>query len=239
MKFKNKPNKWNITKEFIIKEYVEKKKSMPQIAKELRMPYETLFWYKKKFRISSHPPSFWVEGKRISPRTEFKKGQTPWNKGTKGVMKAWNKSRELSEEQKRNVSIATKKAMASPEVKEKVRRTQFMKGIIPWNKGKHNVYNSTTIDQIRKARLNQVFPKEDTNAELILFEILKELNIQFKKHTPIDNICQADAFVKPNIILFADGDYWHCNPRSYSKPDTLAQIKNVERDKKANSKLIK
>jgi len=30
-------------------------------------------------------------GRRISPETEFKEGQEPWNKGTKGMQEAWNK----------------------------------------------------------------------------------------------------------------------------------------------------
>lgn len=33
------------------------------------------------------------QGQRLSKKTEFKKGVTPWNKGTKGVMKAWNKDK--------------------------------------------------------------------------------------------------------------------------------------------------
>jgi len=49
MKINNDTNKWNITKEFIIQKYIQNGKSLPQIAKEIGMPYETLFWYKKKF----------------------------------------------------------------------------------------------------------------------------------------------------------------------------------------------
>ena len=53
MKFNKNINKWNITKEFIIQEYVNNKKSIPQIAEEIGMPYETLFWYKKKFSFDN------------------------------------------------------------------------------------------------------------------------------------------------------------------------------------------
>lgn len=234
-----KTNKWNITKEFIIEEYINKKKSLPNIAKEIGMPYETLFYYKKRFGIPSNSVSFWLKGKRISPKTEFKKGMPPWNKSTKGIVKAWNKGLKLSAKYKKKVSIATKKAMNKPEIKEKTRKTQFKKGIIPWNKNKSNVYSKNTINKIRKARLKQKFPKKNTNIELILFKILRGLNVDFHKHKAIKMICQAGAFIKPNVIIFADGDYWHCNPRSYNKPKTLAQIKNLERDKRTNIKLTK
>jgi len=36
-------------------------------------------------------PRVYLKGVRNSPETEFKKGLTPWNKGTKGLLKAWNK----------------------------------------------------------------------------------------------------------------------------------------------------
>ena len=65
------------------------------------------------------------------------------------------------------------------------------------------------------------------------------MNVKFSKHKPIKIICQADAFVEPNIVLFADGDYWHSNPIFYPKPVTEAQTKNLQRDTIENEKLIK
>lgn len=239
MKSKNKSNKWNITKEFIIREYIQKKRSLPEIAKEIGMPYETLFWYKKKFGIYSYTPSFWIKLRGFPNAHKFPKSHKPWNKGKKGLQISWNKGKQLSEEYKRKVSIATKRAMAKQEIKSKVQKTQFKKGITPWNKDKSGVYSTETIDKIREARLNQIFPKKDTNIEIILFNILSNLNIKFERHKAIKRICQADAFIKPNIVLFADGDFWHCNPRFYKEPKSIVQIKNLERDKKADSNLIK
>lgn len=232
-------NKRSIARELIIEQYVHNKKSLPQIAKELGVHYRTLFGYKEKFGILTHDPSIWAKGKRLSPKTEFKKGMSPWNKG-----------KNFSEEEINRISLATKKAMERLDIKEKIQTTQFKKGVVPWNKGKStwvtpwnkgrkNVYTDETINMIRRARLNQIFPKNNTNAELVLFEILDELKVKFSRHKPIKMICQADAFVEPNIVLFADGDYWHSNPLFYPKPVSMAQIKNSQRDKLENDKLIK
>ncbi|MBN2422868.1 hypothetical protein JXB41_06580 [Candidatus Woesearchaeota archaeon] len=240
LKKPKKSNKWNITKEFLTNEYLKEKKSILKISKETGINYRTLYWYKKKFGLSTHPNALYHKGKHRSPKTEFKKGQKPWNAGRKGVMPIpYFKGKKLSKEYKKKISIATKKAMQKPEVQSKVKKTQFKKGITPWNKGKTGVYSKEIITQIRKARLKQIFPKHSTNIEIILFSILKELKIEFKKHKKIKMICQADAFIEPNIVLFADGDYWHCNPRIYKKPKTKAQIKNIKRDKEENYKLIK
>ncbi|MBW3021733.1 very short patch repair endonuclease, partial [Candidatus Woesearchaeota archaeon] len=238
MKSKNQ-NKWGITKEFLIEEYVNRKKSLPTIAKENGMSYETLFWYKKKFGIPSHSVKSWHIGKRRSPKTEFRKGMKPWNKDKSGVMpEPWNKGKKLSKEYKQKVSEGTKRAMNKPEIRAKIRKTQFKKCIIPWNKDKTGVYSQEVIEKLKIARLHRVFPKKNTKIELVLFKLLKELDVEFHRHIAVGTICQADAFVPPNCVIFADGDYWHSNPNKYPKPKTPAQIKNRKRDIKTNNKLI-
>lgn len=239
MKLKRNSNKWNITKDLITKEYTGNKKPITQIAKESGIPYGTLYWYKKKFEISSYSASFWLKGRRNSRNTEFKKGQIPWNKGIDRFGGGWPKDTKRTEEEKKKISIATKNAMQRLDIQSKVKLTQFQKGIVPWNKDRTDVYSEETLRQIKEARLKQIFPKRNTNAEIALFNILSELNVKFSKHIPIKSICQVDVFIEPNIIIFADGDYWHCNPEFYPEPKTLAQIKNVKRDRIANDKLIK
>lgn len=78
------------------------------------------------------------EDKHYSRRTEFKGNHLPWNAG-----KAWPVSfrKKMSTIQKHNLKI-----LNHPNVK----KSQFKKGVIPWNKNKRNVYSKGTIEKIQK-----------------------------------------------------------------------------------------
>jgi G:T-mismatch repair DNA endonuclease (very short patch repair protein) len=93
-----------------------------------------------------------------------------------------------------------------------------------------------TREKIREARMKQKLPKEDTSIEVFLFNILRKLKVSFIPHKPLLGITRPDAFVSPNKCIYADGDYWHTNPKFYSFWN-MTQLKNRERDIIANSTL--
>ena len=53
--------------------------------------------------------------------------------------------------------------------------------------------------------------KTSTNIEKIIENILIELNIRYHTQYPISNISVADFKIN-NLLIFADGDYWHNLP---------------------------
>jgi len=69
----------------------------------------------------------------VTNSTRFKKGQTPWNKGRKGLQVAWNKGIPMSDEVKAKVSNSkkgnspapNKGKKASPETIEKQRQSKL------------------------------------------------------------------------------------------------------------------
>jgi len=52
-------------------------------------------------------------------------------------------------------------------------------------------------------------PKKDTKIEKIIDDNLKKLKIEYKKQKQISNKTVSDFFIEPNILIYADGDYWH------------------------------
>lgn len=114
--------------------------------------------------------------------------------------------------------------------KEKVSAT--MKGLLPWNTGKHLSEkhkkklseNSArhwlgkhpsleTRAKMRESRLKHVLPKKDTSIEILMQKELTQRGLKFEKHTSICGVCQPDiVFPEKKIAIFCDGDYWHNIP---------------------------
>ena len=167
------------------------------------------------------------KGEHRSIATEFGIGQKPWNKGRKMTLV----------ERKKN-SIAQKKRYAN--------------GGEPWNKGKTGVYTEDTLEKIRNARSKQVFPLKDTNPEKYLQSLLRGKKIKFETHRNfvkkgINIYGQPDIFIEPNICIFVDGDYWHCNPNDYVykkklfpgfRPNDQITGKKYAKDKWARDKSV-
>jgi len=50
--------------------------------------------------------------------------------------------------------------------------------------------------------------------------------IKFEKH--VDLVGQPDIFIKPNVCLFIDGDYWHANPMKYDSEKKMVAGKKAK-----------
>lgn len=72
-----------------------------------------------------------------------------------------------------------------------------------------------TKDILKEQRLYKIFPLKDSSIEIKMQNELQNRGIKFIKHKPITNILhkyQCDIFIKPNIVIECDGDYWHKFP---------------------------
>lgn len=187
-------------------------------------------------------------GKHYSPNTEFKKGLVPWCTGTKGLLKGWNKGLTKETDERVLKSSISNKNSEKRKGKHYSPETEFKKGMITWNVGKHHKEESNeknrqkhlgkkhTKEWIEK-RANQIMPFKDTSIEVKIQNLLKELKIGFFTHyycKEIEHSYQCDIFIpvqrnrerfiKQPIIIECDGDFIHCNPRFY--PEDFVRFPN-------------
>ena len=158
------------------------------------------------------------KGKILSKSTKkkislSKKGTPAWNKGKTGI---------YTEKQREQIRKSLKKLYAEGYVspnKGLKRSAEFKKKVSLSKKGNSPAWNigiplaESSKEKIREARRHQVLPVKDTKPERDLQKLLKDLEIKFEKHKAI--LGQPDVFVKPNICIFVDGDYWHANPKNF------------------------
>lgn len=157
------------------------------------------------------------------------KGCVPWNKGLKASIESRLKMSlshkgnhtgwHHSEEAKRRVSEANKGRMKGIPLTEEVRKKislthKGMKFSEAWRRNMSLARKGKLSDEtrrlIREARALQVIPFKDTSIERIMQQALATEGIAFDKHVPLPG--QPDLFIKPDICIFCDGDYWHKYP---------------------------
>ncbi len=232
--------------EFCLKISLAQKGKVISIEQRERIRKTLSIFYKgKSFGINLLP-----EEKRKEIYKKIGKKLSITNKGRKlseeAKMKIGKASRgrKHSEEVKRKIGLLGKGIKRSKEFKEKISRFHTGKVVSEETRKKlsligmgHRVSNETreklrvastnpseeVREKIRRARIRQIIPKKDTSIEIRLQKFLDWEGIPFEKHKPIFG--QPDIFIKPNICVFADGDYWH------------RLLKSEERDKKVNERL--
>ena len=167
-----------------------------------------------------------------------------------------HKGKKLSEETKKRMSEARKGKNnplygkhLSEEVKKKISNTmkgkhnafgyrhsaKTKKRISNIMKGKH--HSEVTKQKIRESMIlriqNYSGHYKNTKPELKMKDILNFLNIPFKHQFRLGNHLFDFHILNTNILIEVDGDYYHGNPKKFSKLNKI-QIENKQRDIKHN-----
>jgi len=88
------------------------------------------------------------------PKGIYIRTKPVWNKGKKGLQTAWNKGIPHSEETKQKLRKShTGKKLSNLTI-------QKMKGRIPWNKGKTNVYSEETLNRMSRSKKGKHYSPE-------------------------------------------------------------------------------
>jgi len=179
--------------------------------------------------LETHPHS--KLGMHHSEETKRKMSESAKIAGTG----KWMLGIPKSEEQKKKMSLHN--AWKGTHV---IHSGSFKKGH-KTNLGKKRGQRSETWrKKLSENRLKQIFPIKDTSIEIKIFNGLENLGYQFEKHKTLLNLTQADAFIEPDIVIFADGCYWHGCEECFNKNYfSERQRKQKIKDNLITLKLIK
>lgn len=178
-------------------------------------------------------------------------GRTSWNKGLK-MSKEYCEKISLARLGNKNALGMKHTEMTKKRISEKRKNHQgaWLRKKLPEktkqkisNTNKRKIFNETyrknlsdsatgrklseeTKNKIRKARLTQIIPYKDTKPEKMMQIALALRKIKFEKHKAVFG--QPDIFIRPNICIFIDGDFWHANPKHYKMNDVILGEKTAQ-----------
>jgi len=111
----------------------------------------------------------------------------------------------------------------TPKAKEKMRLAKLGKKRKPHSKKTKLKMSKAVTEEMREGRSkfqikrlkNKDFPFKNTKPERFVQSALGVNNIEYETHIPFkvgNRWHEVDVFIKPNIIIEVDGNYWHNRP---------------------------
>lgn len=237
-------NKFNITKEWLIENYVNQEKSLPDIYNETGMSFRITKLLLERFEV------------KIRSRSEAKKTSRNVDKTTKTLREKYgvdNASKSnLIKEKKKNTFFKNygvdniwksagycqwlnnymllkygKKRISNPEnlgwktiskKEKKIRIQKLQAGLKKW-------FATLTDEQkseiaAKAASFNKNISKLESRFQIIL----NNLNIGHKWQFRIKNKIYDFLIDKTNIIIEINGDFWHANPKIYTNENELIKF---------------
>lgn len=67
-------------------------------------------------------------------------------------------------------------------------------------------------------------PKKETSIEILLRKELEKNNIIFENQHPILKRTISDFFIEPNLVIYADGNYWHNIPFVKKRDESINNL---------------
>ena len=166
---------------------------------------------KTKWKTEEHYMKGWNPSEEIRRKIGVKhKGKTLSNE-TKLKLRKANLGKKQTVETKKKISQSNTGQKRTKEQREQMSKTQ--RRLIKEGRKKFPYFSEESREKLRKKRLNEKFPKKDTKFEKSVQNALKKKGVKFETHKAIPG--QPDIFIKPNICIFADGDFFHANPSKY------------------------
>ena len=170
---------------------------------------------KKEFKVKINTKGrfcgyecYWksIHGMRVARETEFKKGQLPWNYGTKEKFNC--KTCGIKFENRSN----GRPTYCNKCLDRKAIGRQVGKSNIGRKESDVNKKKRLTI-------LRAVFSKkEPTSIEKIVYDELKARGILFEKQKLVGGRFIVDAYIPElNLVIECDGNYWHSREDNQKK----------------------
>ena len=146
--------------------------------------------------------------------------------------KQWALGKKFSEETKRRMSLAqmgNTKLLGfwngrKHKLETKLKISKLRKGNPKYCGVNHSFYGvhhtEESKEKMSKAALTRDYTFEDTSIEVKLQEALRKRGVKFVTHYKITGRPDI-AIPEKRVVIFADGDYFHANPKLYTQDSII------------------